>query len=48
MVRVATGQGKVKEIHGQGKFREFLTLSGKFGILLNLESRGNSRKLREI
>ena len=29
-VRVATGQGKVKEIQGHGKVREFCAGSGKF------------------
>ena len=37
--RVATGQGKVREIQGQGKVGEFCNWSGKFGIL---------RKVREF
>ena len=39
LFRVATGQGKVGEIQGQGKVREFCNWSGKFGIL---------RKVREF
>ena len=38
-IRVATGQGNVREIQGQGKVREFCNWSGKFGIL---------RKVREF
>ena len=38
-LRVATGQGKVRGIQGQGKVREFCNWSGKFGIL---------RKVREF
>ena len=36
---VATGQGKVREIQGQGKVTEFCAGSGKFEIL---------RKVRKI
>ena len=34
--RVATGQGKVREIQCQGKVREFYNLSGKFEIFLKV------------
>ena len=42
---VATGQGKVREIQGQGKVREFCVGSGKFEILT--KSQGNTRKSLE-
>ena len=41
--RVATGQGKVREIQGQGKVMEFKNFSMNF-----VESQGNRRKVWEI
>ena len=46
---VATGQGKVREIQGQGKVREFCVGSGKFEILTEIgEIQENPLKVREI
>ena len=46
---VATGQGKVREIQGQGKVREFCVGSGKFEILREVrEIQENPLKVREI
>ena len=57
-IRVATGQGKVREIQcqgkvgefqGQGKVGEFCAGSGKFEILRKVrEIKENPRKVREI
>ena len=41
-IRVTTGQGKVREIQGQGKVGEFLNWSGKFEILC--EGQGKVRE----
>ncbi len=47
--RVATGQGKVKGIQGQGKVRELCAGSGKFEILRKVrEIKENPLKVREI
>ena len=47
--RVATGQGKVREIQDQGKVREFCAGSGKFEILRKVrEIQENPLKVREI
>ena len=47
--RVATGQGKVTEIQGQGKVREFCAGSGKLEILRKVrEIQENPLKVREI
>ena len=45
---VATGQGKVREIQGQGKNRECCAGSGKFEILRSQEIQENPLKFREI
>ena len=48
-ISVATGQGKVREIQGQGKVREFCVGSGKFGILKKVrEIEENPLKVMEI
>ena len=46
IVRVATGQGKVREIQGQGKSQGILEFVRE--IWNFVESQGNSRKVREI
>ena len=47
--RVATGQGKVREIQGKGKVREFCAGSGKFEIFRKVwEIQENPLKVREI
>ena len=49
VIMVATGQGKVTKIHGQGKVREFCAGSGKFEILRKVrEIQENPLKVREI
>ena len=49
LIRVATGQGKVREIQDQGKVREFCAGSGKFEILRKVrEVQENPLKVREI
>ena len=46
---VGTGQGKGREIQGQGKVREFCAGSGNFEILRKVgEIQGNPLKVREI
>ena len=46
---VATGQGKVREIQGQGKVRGFCAGSGKLEILRTVrELQENPFKVREI
>ena len=46
---VATGQGKVREIQGHGKVREFCAGSEKFSILRKVrEIQENPLKVREI
>ena len=46
---VASGQGKVGEIQGQGKVREFGAWSGKFEILRKVrENQENPLKVGEI
>ena len=48
-VRVATGQGTVREIQGQGKVREFCAGSGKFEIFGKVwEIQENPLTVREI
>ena len=48
-IRVATGQGKVREIQVQGKVMEFCAGSGKFEILRKVrEIQENPLKVREI
>ena len=48
-IMVSTGQGKVREVQGQGKVREFCAGSGKFEILRKVsEIQENSLKVREI
>ena len=44
--RVATGQGKVREIQGQGLSQGILEFVTE--ILNFVESQGNTRKVREI
>ena len=47
--RVATGQGKLMEIQGHGKVREFCAGSGKFEIFRKVrEIQENPLKVREI
>ena len=46
---VATGQGKVRKIQGQGKVRKCCAGSGKFEILRKIwEIQENPLKVREI
>ena len=47
--RIASGQGKVREIQGHGKVREFCAGSGKFEILRKVrEIQEHPLKVREI
>ena len=49
LIMIATGQGKVRAIQGQGKVREFCTGSGKLEVLRKVrEIQENPLKVREI